>query len=435
MNKAARLLSLVLAFGMLLFAFTAVAEETSELVDSPDTGIVERVPLENKAAEYLSDKFGADIGDVSAATINAVLEKLGTDPIEGADGDVTTAQLAKKAVDIAGMNQLAEAYTNEANPELASNLLSAHGIDPSAFNADELPYIAAAVELGLVDPATDFTAPLTGEVAADMLYKSLEIAGKGRHYIGCISDENILTDLRESMDSLIIFDDPVLTAVGEEIVMQGATTGYNLKYAGYDADFIDKYTLRYGHSDYVHAQQLVSLLKSSGFDGYLQIEPKVSVYEHMAEWGDPGEPTPTSETRTLDNGRMLTYAVEYDLMIEFPNTYQKEAFNNVIETYAKKYDDDYDADGNLTTKLIRGAWWQPLYSSNTPIENGDYTEIVNNVIYNEDKTFYIQSFSVPENADAVAGVVTEVAPELTTENLPLYTNNAFYRYITGESHQ
>ena len=432
MKKISKLLALVLALSMLLCTACALADGA---VDSPDASNVVKAPLSPKAEEYLKDKFDVELGDSSAPAINAALESLGAPATDVTEGDVTPAKLAKSAVALAGMTELAEAYTNEENPELAAALLDKAGVNYEGVDEADLPYLAAAVELGLVDPAADMSAPVTTEAAANMLYRSLEIAGKGRHYIGTIQDGDILEKLREVMDSLIIFDDPTLTKVGEEIVMQGATTGYNLKYAGYDADFLDEYTLRYGHSSYVHAQQLVSLLKSADFNGFIQIEPKVSVYEHLAEWGAPGAATPTSETRTLDNERMLTYAVEYDMMIEFENAEQKQAFNSIIETYAKKYDDDYDENGQLKSKLLKGAWWQPLYSSTVPVEGDDYKELVNNKVYNEDGTFYIQSFSTAENADAVAGVVSQVAPELTTTNETLYANNAFYRYITGESHQ
>ena len=71
--------------------------------------------------------------------------------------------------------------------------------------------------------------------------------------------------------------------------------------------FLADYTLRYSHSDYVHAVQLVGLLMSEGYDGYLQIEPKVSAYEYMAEWGDPGAPTPTYKVEQVEDNRSIGF--------------------------------------------------------------------------------------------------------------------------------
>ena len=88
------------------------------------------------------------------------------------------------------------------------------------------------------------------------------------HFIGAgPGDPELITikgqRLIEEAD-VIIFDDEQLTELGTEIVLRGATTGYNLKYAGYDARFLEEYTLKYGHSDYTHALQLVALLDSEG---------------------------------------------------------------------------------------------------------------------------------------------------------------------------
>ena len=261
------------------------------------------------------------------------------------------------------------------------------------------------------------------------------MAGKGRHYIGRVDDDDILTVLRSTLDSFIIFDEETLTNLGTEIVLRGATTGYNLKYAGYDANFLEEYTLKYGHSDYTHAAQLIALMDSEGFDAYIQIEPKVSVYEYMIEWGEPGEPTPQYAVKQVSEDRYLCYAIEYDMMIEFENAAEKERFHSLIETYAKKYDESYDADGNLTEKLIAGAWWQPLYSSTTEMENEEFELLYDNVIYDASGVYSIHPFSLPDATQAIADVVAEVEPELTVSPVAIYVNPAFYRYITGASHQ
>ena len=226
-----------------------------------------------------------------------------------------------------------------------------------------------------------------------------------------------------------------LTNLGTEIVLQGATTGYNLKYAGYDAHFLADYTIKYGHSDYQHAQQLIGLLLSEGMDAYIQIEPKVSAYEYMIEWGDPGEPTPTYAVKQVTEDRYVCYATEYDMLLEFDTVEDKEAFDSLIETYAKKYDDRVDEDGNVTAALLAGSWWQPLYSSTTPMDEEAYGELVDNIVYDENGLFSIHPFSLPEDTEAIAKVVEEVAPDLIVSPHTIYVNAAFMRYITGEDYQ
>ena len=155
----------------------------------------------------------------------------------------------------------------------------------------------------------------------------------------------------------------------------------------------------------------------------------------MPDWGDPGEPTPTYVVREVGEGRYLTYALEYDLMLEFNTPEEKEAFHQIIETYAKKYDDSVDEDGNVTEKLLYESFWQPLYSSHTEMENEEYVALVDNVIYSSDGNYSIHSYSLPEAAEDVAAVVTEKAPDLVCNPVTVYTNPAFYRYMTGEDHQ
>ena len=267
------------------------------------------------------------------------------------------------------------------------------------------------------------------------MYRCLEIAGKGRHYLGRVTDADLMEEMRAVLDSMSIFDNWELDALGTELVMDGIVTGYGLKYAGYDARFLDAYTLKYSHSDYQHAIQLVGLLRSEGMDAYVQIEPKVSIYEYLKEWGTPAAPSPTYAVQQTDNGRYLCYSVEYDLMIEFDSADDKEKFHGLIETYAKKYDDRVDENGDVTAKLLAESWWQPLYSSGTPMRNGEFQEMIDNTIYDRTGKYSIHTFTLTEGADAVVDKVGEIAPELTMSPFKVYVNPAFVRYITGEDHQ
>ena len=381
-----------------------------------------------KSAEYLEAYCGVAPfeGEVTLEAFNAAIEALGLEPIEGEE--LTLEMAAKAAVELSGMEALALTYINDDAPDKAANVLAEEGV---AVDEAYAPYVACALDLDLVD-ADD---ALNAETVSDMLYRALAIGGNARRTIGRVSDDDILEKLASAMDSFIIFDDEQLTELGTEIVLRGATTGYNLKYAGYDARFLEEYTLKYGHSDYAHALQLVALLSSEGIDAWIQLEPKVSVYEYMLDWGDPGEPTPTYAVLQVTDDRYLCYAVEYDMMLEFDTLEDKEAFHGIIETYAKKYDDSFDADGNLTEKLIDGAWWQPLYSSTTEMENEEFGLLYDNVVYDAEGMFSIHPFSLPEDTQAIADVVAEVAPELTVSPVAIYVNPAFMRYITGEDYQ
>lgn len=403
MNKLIKVLSLVLAL-VFVMGFTAFADED-----------------EMKAAAYLSEYYGIELPEeTDLDAVNAALEKLGMEPIES-DMDIFEA-LCK----IADCEALALSYIHDDAPDKAAKVLAEEGVEVTEALAPYAPYMACLVDMDVIDVDSDF---------AESLYKALEIGGKGRHYIGRVSDDDILSVLNAQLNTFINFDNEQLTNLGTEIVLRGATTGYNLKYAGYDANFLSDYTLQYGHSDYTHAVQLIALMESEGYDAYIQIEPKVSVYEYMIEWGEPGEPTPTYAVKQVTEDRYLCYAMEYDMKLEFDSIEEKEAFHSLIETYAKKYDDSYDAEGNLTEKLIAGAWWQPLYSSTTEMQNEEFGLLIDNVIYDATGMYSIHPFSLPDATQAIADVVAEIEPELAVSGVEIHVNPAFMRYITGESHQ
>ncbi len=386
----------------------------------------------DKAIEYFSEYYNID-AENTGESANEILAALGGETIEvGEDGSFDENDVIIAGLRLAGLEELALSYVNEGAPdkakeklEAASEIIEGYGVDVT----DEFaPYIACALDLNLVGPEGAQDVP-------DFLYRCAEIAGMGRHYVGRVSDPDILSAVRAAMDSFINFDEEELTNLGTEIVLQGATTGYNLKYSGYDAHFLADYTIKYGHSDYQHAQQLIGLLLSEGVDAYIQIEPKVSAYEYMIEWGDPGDPTPTYAVKQVTEDRYVCYATEYDMLLEFDTVEDKEAFDGLIETYAKKYDDRVDEDGNVTAALLAGSWWQPLYSSTTPMDEEAYGKLVDNIVYDESGLFSIHPFSLPENTEAIAKVVEEVAPELTVSPQTIYVNAAFMRYITGEDYQ
>ena len=406
MNKLMKILSLILALVFIL-SFTAFADEE-----------------EMKAEAYLAEYYGIELPEeLSLEDMNTALTAVGAEPIED------SIDIYEALVKVAGCEELAYTYIHEDAPDKAVNTLNEAGIGVSEYTEPYAHINACLLDTGIIDNDEE------DEGFAVSLYKALEIAGKGRHYIGRVSDDDILSVLNAQLNTFINFDNEQLTNLGTEIVLRGATTGYNLKYAGYDANFLSDYTLQYGHSDYKHAVQLIALMKSEGFDAYIQIEPKVSVYEYMIEWGEPGEPTPTYAVKQVTEDRYLAYAMEYDMKLEFDTIEEKEAFHSLIETYAKKYDESFDAEGNMVEKLIAGAWWQPLYSSTTEMQNEEFELLIDNVIYDASGMYSIHPFSLPDATESIAAVVAELEPELAVSQVNIHVNPAFYRYITGTSHQ
>lgn len=390
---------------------------------------------DDKDAEYLQTYFGIAplTGTVSRDAFGAALEKIGGAKTTGT-GAFTVAEAVAGAVKAAKLEELALTYTAAPDTGKAAERLAAYGV--SGVADAYAGYVAAALDSSLASAGYDYDGTLSADVANTILMNAVEISGQGRNYLGYASDSDIYQKLQSAWASFGLFDDETLSQLGADLVIAGASTGYNLKYDGYDARFLPEYTLQYGHSDITHAVQLIALLNSEGIDAKVQLEPKTSIYEYMVEWGDPTKipSTPTYELKPIEGGRWLCYATEYDMKLEFDTVAEKEAFDAVIGQYAKKWDSNTDGNGNPTVPLLEGAWWQPLYTSTVPMSDTEnYVHIVDNVVRNG--AYTIHPFSTTDGTAAISKVVSEKAPDLKVEPVDLYVNLAFYNYLTGADHQ
>ena len=399
--------------------------------DGENYGVyVDTLPVDEKASEYLQAYFGISPmkGTVSADTFNAALAKIfGSDASKMTGTSVAAA--VKAAVENCGLKELALVYSDE---KAAGSLTGVNTVPDGCAK-----YVAAALDASLASGTWNFSAALDGDTAAQLLMNAVNIAGKGRNYLGMASDPDMSQKLQSAWATFGNFDDPTLSQLGADLVIEGASTGYNLKYDGYNANFLPKYTLQYGHSDITHAVQLVALLNSEGIDAKVALEPKTSIYEYMVEWGDPtkAESTPTYQLKPIEGtDRWLCYATEYDMKLEFNTVADKNAFDGIIAQYAKKWDTNTDENGKPTVALLYGAWWQPLYTSTVPMaDTENYTLIKDNVIHNG--PYSIHPFSTVDGTEAIAKVVKEKAPDLSVDLVDLYVNKAFYNYLTGADHQ
>ncbi len=388
----------------------------------------------DKNAEYLKTYFSIApfSGTVSRADFDAAMVKIGGAKTDGT-GNLTVAEAVKAAVCAAGMENLALTFTAPVNADKVDERLSAYGV--TGVSAAYASYVAAALDTDIAMSSYNFSAVLDATTADALLMAAVDVSGKGRNYLAMASDSNIYAELQSTWNSFTNFDDEKLSKLGTQLVLQGASTGYGLKYDGYNANFLPEYTLQYGHSDITHAIQLIGLLNSEGIDAKVQMEPKVSIYEYLVEWGDPTkvQATPTYELKKVEGGRWLCYAMEYDLKMEFDTVADKEAFHSIIENYAKKYDNNVDANGKPKVPLLTGAWWQPLYASTVPMANTSFKLIKDNVI--SDGDYSIHPYSTLENISKIPTVVAKVSPDLKVNASNLYVNPAFYNYLTGTDHQ
>ncbi len=382
--------------------------------------------------EYLKTYFDIDCSkEFTVDTFKEAMEKVSTEDVEPIQ-DLNGLSVIRYGVEAANYKELAMTYKDSKVEER----LYFEGLDEPEENG---AYIATALDAGLISNAEARqyieNKPVTKEMAVSLLMQVADANGLGQNYLGYSDDENIDAKLENAWNSFSIYDDEVLSSIGKKMVESKITTGYNLKNEAYNANFLPELTLQYGHSDIKHAHQLVALLNSENIYAKVQLEPKVSIYEYLLDWGEIPESTKTYQVKKFSDDLYLVYALEYDLQLEFETKEDRNAFHSVIETYAKKYDENK----NDMAGLIYGAWWQPLYSTTASTMNKEeYKEIKDYIITHDN--YSIHTFCLLEDEtkveknlkQALKEEIKKEENELQLESKTRYVNNAFYRYLQGD---
>lgn len=375
---------------------------------------------------YLAHYFGIEAGqEWTQESYAKALAAITGEEVSVPQGDFTALSAIYAAVGAAGYEELAKTY-----PEVKiKDRLAEYGITSSP---NEAAALACALDTGLIDAETGKLAAAGKKLeprAMDTLLMAVaSAAGAGRNYLAYSNDPQIYARLDTMWNSFVMFNDETLNEIGKTAVETGVATGYNLKDSAFDARFLPEYTLQYGHDNPKHACQLIGLLNSEGIVARVQMEPKVSVYQYLLEWGPVPDARPTYEVRKFSDDLYLVFSVEYDLQLEFNTEQEMMRFDAVVKEYAKKNEGNEEAAG-----LIYSSWWQPLYSTTREgMPADDYKLIYDCVIQNGG--YSIHPFCLPENLDKT----TEALKKLGAEDLqPVarYCNTAFYNYLTGDDYQ
>ena len=377
---------------------------------------------------YLKTYFDIDLKDetVTVKEFNKALGKLGSDVT--VEGKLTYLSAVKAAMKAANFEELVLSYpVNKVKESLKSYEIK------ESVSVDYSAYLACAIDLGMLSKEDGQKAAKNKSITkneAETLFMNIANSnGDARNYLANSNDPDIYAKIDNAWNSFLLFDDATLSKIGKSAVEDKTITGFNIKNKAYNANFLPELTLQYGHSDIKHAHQLIGLLQSEGIEAKVQLEPKVSIYQYLLEWGPIPETTPTYEVKKFSDDLYLVYAVEYDLQLEFSNKKDMNRFNGIIETYAKKYKGNEKAKG-----LIYGSWWQPLYSTKRlDMQKEAYNNIGDIVIDNG--MYSLHTFYLPKDKDTVVGKMKELAGNLTVNTEDRVVNKAFYHYLTGEDFQ
>ncbi len=385
-------------------------------------------PQAQEYGAYLQEKYGIAVGDSwtrgqFAEALNAIAGDTAIVLTGNASAPLQAVEAVSLALKAADLEELAYTYpASKAKSALAWVKL---GWTTEQYAADQAKILAAAVHTGLL--ASSYYPEIRNDeiaspsLAAVLLGKTLEAKGLYKRYLGYTTDADILIKLGDAYRTSDIIQAPELRKVVDEALKQNLVTGYNLKDSRYDAKFQDSLSVVYGHSDFKHALQLVGLLRSEKIQAKVQFEPKTSAFIYLKEWGEPGE-SDLYEVVQIENGNYIEYAKEYDLAFEFDSEYDKDRFDRIILSYAKKNEDSQPG-------LIYGSWWQPLYYSLTELDN--YKEISNNKI--SAGHYYAQSFSLKDQSAPVTEGFKKIDPSADIVSYDFWVDGPFYNYLQGES--
>ncbi|MEJ8546100.1 hypothetical protein [Brevibacillus borstelensis] len=344
-------------------------------------------------------------------------------PKASADSKLLLWEAVSASVKAADLKELALTYSDEkiAAAWDAAGWSYTPGKTIAKESAQE---VAVALDTGLLSAKPVAGAKLEANVSADVAYQLLgkvaEFHGEQQNYLGEISDDDIFGKLVQAWNESQLIRTEELQKTVDEGVKQNLITGYNLKDTRFDPGFDPTRTITYGHSDIVHAVQLIGLLRSEGIDAKVQLEPKTSAFVYLKEWGEPVQ-TDDYQVVPIDNGNHIAYAKEYDLSLEFATVKEKELFQPLVLKYAKRNQEDM-------TGLLKASWWQPLYYSLTKLD--DYPVITNHVL--KKGRYLAQTFTLNEQSARVAAGLKKINPSVHVETYQFWVDQPFYNYLKGD---
>ena len=268
--KKSRLLAVLLSFAVLLTAFAGFSR-TALAAGAADGEVNLR---------YVAEYYGIAFTD--GITGKTFEEALGIRDGERSEEPISYSQAAVMAVAAAGMEEFALTYS----PAKSNAVFEALGFEPPTDDDAALKYLAAAIDLGLADPEKIISDKNLGPLdPANLVTAARSITGQARNYLGRTGDGDIYGKLAVAFGNFLMPAAEELIQLGNKAVKEQVTTGYNVRDNRFDARFEPELTVCYGHSDLKHALQLVGLLRSEGISALVNIEPKVSAYEYLLDWG------------------------------------------------------------------------------------------------------------------------------------------------------
>ncbi len=381
----------------------------------------------NKKVEQKEEEkqaFTSSLTEVSQNSFKESLDSiLGQSDEEIPQSDDERINIIITALDRAGFLNIADTYSDEKLQDAVKGLKIEEAKD---FGK----YLAVAKDVfGLDDNGINSFLEKKDEKSDLAFVQNLEgqvlkYQNKLENFIGLTSDKDIYQKLNQAYNEFTFFKGNPLEKLGMEAILDGTTTGYNVKYKGYKSNFDPNLTIVYSHDNIRHAQQLIKLLADENIKAKVQLEPKTSSFEYMIDWGPVPEPTDKYEVVKIGENRYLANALEYDLLFEFENEEDLNKFDGLILQYAKKNEGNEEGKG-----LLYSSWWQPLYHTAKEMKEG-YEAVTENII--SKGNFEMYSITKNEDAKKFSDGLLSKDNTLKIESNLISVDQAFYRYLNGD---
>lgn len=365
---------------------------------------------------------GTDIFIVALVSLfgKDVMESPEAEGYLSSTGEISKLSAISLLVSAGGLRELASTYSD------AKIKKSIEGLNPHILESvqlkEEQQALALAVDLDLVFrgrlKVIDLHAMLDTDFALHLLEKIQAYRRSDKKYIGYITQPDIISKLQEKWEQSDHISSETLEPMMKLAVAQKVVTGYLIKRRDDLAHFDEKLKITYSHSSFKHIKQLMGLLLSENLQVKIQLEPKRSSFRYLDEW----EKTPDLTLETIEGGFTIAHKNEMDVVMEFASRAQRDRFQEIIEAFAKR-------EGENLQNLLFDSWYQPLYCSEVAVDG--YYKITNLAF--GDQSHEVHTYCKEENAAAVMNWLQNTSAVLDVSFNALWVNDAFYRYLTGDS--
>jgi len=337
----------------------------------------------------------------------------------GFSGELSNLAAISMLISICGLRELADTYSDAKVSKSYEDLDS--NITEMVLKREARQALACAIDVNLIFKGRlkviDIHAPLSRDFAFHLLEKVHAFRRSDKNYIGYVTEYDIISKMQEKWENVIRIRSARLEPVMNQAIAQKVITGYQIKnnddLANFDADL----KITYSHSNFKHIKQLIGLLISENLQAKLQLEPKRSSFLYLEEW----EKTADLFLESLPEGVSVAHKDEFDLVMEFTEQKHRDYFRDVINAYAKR---EYQAE----QKLLFESWYQPLYSSEVPVEG--YFQIADIII--RDKSQIVQTYVKEAESAAITEWFGKEFSDLDIAVNKIWVNDAFFRYLEGD---